>query len=131
MILVDSSVWIDYFNGVPSAATDKLDTLLGAEPLAVGDVILLEVLQGFRRDEDYATARRLMESLIVVDLLGEANALRGAEFYRELRKKGVTVRKTLDVVIATWCIENRYPLLFQDRDFQPFVRHLGLVPVLG
>lgn len=131
MILVDSSVWIDYFNGVPSAATDKLDALLGVEPLAVGDVILLEVLQGFRRDEDHATARRLMGSLIVVDLLGEANALRGAGFYRELRRQGITVRKTLDVVIATWCIENRCPLLFQDRDFLPFVRHLGLVPVLA
>ena len=130
MIVVDSSVWIDYFNGVRSVHTDKLDELLGVEPLAVGDVILIEVLQGFRSDADFKTAKRLMGSLTVVDMLGEAAAIRSAENHRTLRKRGVTVRKTLDTVIATYCIDHEAPLLFQDRDFLPFVEHLGLVPLI-
>lgn len=130
MIVVDSGVWIDYFNGVASPTTDKFDQLLGVEPLAVGDIILAEVLQGFRSDADYRTAKRLMRSLIVVEMLGEANAIKCAENYRALRKRGVTVRKTIDVFIATYCIENNRPLLFQDKDFLPFVEELGLVAVL-
>jgi predicted nucleic acid-binding protein len=130
MIVVDSSVWIDYFNGVVSPTTDKLDDLLGIEPLAVGDVILAEVLQGFRSDTDYQAAKRLMSSLFMVNMLGEANAIKCADNYRALRKRGVTVRKTIDVFIATYCIENKCPLLFQDKDFLPFVEHLGLFPVL-
>ncbi|GAA4409621.1 type II toxin-antitoxin system VapC family toxin [Quisquiliibacterium transsilvanicum] len=130
MIVVDSGVWIDYFNGVASPATDRLDALLGVEPLAVGDVILAEVLQGFRSDADYRTARSLMSSLIVVGMLGEANAIRCADNFRALRKRGVTIRKTIDVFIATYCIENKCPLLFQDQDFLLFVEHLGLVPVI-
>lgn len=126
MIVVDSGVWIDYFNGVTGPETDRLDALLGVEPLAVGDVILAEVLQGFRSDADYRTARRLMGSMVVVEMLGAANAIRCAENYRALRKQGVTIRKTIDVFIATYCIENKCPLLFQDRDFLPFVEHLGL-----
>lgn len=130
MIVVDSGIWIDYFNGVAHPATDKLDTLLGVEPLAVGDVILAEVLQGFRHDADYEAARRLMQTLDVVDMLGEANALRCAGHYRALRRQGITVRRTLDVVIANWCIEHDCPLLFRDRDFLPFVRQRGLRAVL-
>lgn len=131
MTVVDSSVWIDYFNGVSSPATDRLDAMLGVEPVAVGDIILAEVLLGFRRDADFRQARRLMQSLLVIDMLGQANAIRSAENYRALRKKGITVRKTIDAIIATWCIENGCPLLFDDRDFIPFVDHLGLVPALG
>ena len=131
MIVVYSSVWIGYFNGVASPETDKLDALLGVEPLAVGDVILAEVLQGFRSDTDYRTARSLMSSLIVLEMLGEANAIRCAENYRALRKRGVTIRKTIDVFIATYCIENRCRLLFQDKDYLPFVEHLGLLPAIG
>lgn len=130
MIVVDSSVWIDYFNGVRSAHTDKLDELLGVEPLAVGDVVLVEVLQGFRSDADFKTAKRLMGSLTVVEMLGEPAAIRSAESYRALRKRGITIRKTLDVIVATYCIDHDAPLLFQDRDFLPFVDHLGLTPVL-
>ena len=130
MIVVDSSVWIDYFNGVASTETDKLDALLGVEPLAVGDVVLAEVLQGFRLDADYKTAKSLMSSLIVVEMLGEANAIKCAEKYRALRKRGITVRKTVDVFIATYCIENKCPLLFQDKDFLPFVAHMGLLPAI-
>lgn len=130
MIIVDSSVWINYFNGVTCPETDKLDSLLGIEPVAVGDVILAEVLQGFQRDADYKTAKNLMSSLAVFDMLGEANAIKCAENYRTLRKRGITIRKTIDVFIATYCIENKYPLLFQDKDFLPFVEHLRLLPVL-
>lgn len=130
VVVVDSSVWIDYFNGVACRETDALDALLGSEPIAVGDVILAEVLQGFRSDADYRTARRLMASLTVVGMLGEANAIRCADHYRALRKRSITIRRTIDVFIATYCIENTLPLLFRDRDFLPFVRHLGLLPAL-
>jgi predicted nucleic acid-binding protein len=130
MILVDSSVWIDYFNGVASPATDTLDSLLGIEPIAVGDIILTEVLQGFRSDADYKTAKKLMTSLVILDMLGESNAIKCADNYRALRKRGLTIRKTIDVVIATFCIENKLPLLFQDKDFLPFVEHLALRPAL-
>jgi predicted nucleic acid-binding protein len=126
LIVVDSSVWIDYFNGKATAATGTLDALLGVESLAVGDLILTEVLQGFRRDEDYKTAKMLMTSLTVLEMLGQRNALKCAEYYRALRKRGVTVRRTVDVVIATFCIQKKLPLLFQDNDFLPFVQHLGL-----
>lgn len=126
MIVVDSSVWIDYFNGVDSAASERLDKLLGVEPLAVGDLILAEVLQGFRRDADYRTARELMTSLTVLEMLGQKLAIQGAENYRSLRARGVTVRRTVDVIIATCCIEHGLPLLFEDKDFVPFVRYLGL-----
>ena len=126
MIIVDSSVWIDYFNGIANPATDRLDAMLGVEPLAIGDVILAEVLLGFRSDAAYRTARRLLALLPVVAMLGEVNALRCADNYRALRKRGITVRKTIDCIIATYCIESGCTLLFQDRDFVPFVRHLGL-----
>jgi predicted nucleic acid-binding protein len=126
VIVVDSSVWIDYFNGLDSAASDRLDKLLGVEPLAVGDVILTKVLQGFRSDADYRTARELMTSLTVVEMLGQKLAVQSADNYRSLRARGVTVRRTVDVIIATCCIEHGLPLLFEDKDFAPFVRYLGL-----
>ncbi len=128
MIVVDSSVWIDYFNGVDSAASGQLDALLGVEPLAVGDLILTEVLQGFAHDAHYKTAKRLMTSLEVLEMLGSKMAIRSADNYRALRARGVTVRRTVDVIIATYCIEHELPLLFEDKDFLPFVRHLGLQP---
>ena len=127
MILVDSSVWVDYFNGRVTPQTDRLDALLGVEPLAVGDLILAEVLQGFRRDADYRTARDLLTSLTLFEMLGVDAALRSAEHYRALRRRGVTVRKTADVIIATFCITGGHALLYSDRDFDPFVEHLGLV----
>jgi len=126
MVLVDSSVWIDYFNGTEARETDVLDGLLGTEPVALGDLILAEVLQGFRRDADYRTARELLEGLPVLDLLGRERAIRVVDYYRSLRKRGITVRKTTDVVIASFCISERLPLLYSDRDFDPFVEHLGL-----
>lgn len=126
MILVDSSVWIDYFNGVQTLETDLLDGLLGREPVAVGDLVLAEVLQGFRSESDYRAARDLLSGLAVFDMLGAARAIKVALNYRALRKHGITVRKTTDAVIATFCIEQRMPLLYADRDFDPFVEHLGL-----
>ncbi len=126
MTLVDSSVWIDYFNGVDNPYTAKLDSLLGVELIAIGDIILTEVLQGFQNDKDFKTAKSALLSLTVFDMLRQNNALASAENYRFLRKKGITVRKTLDCMIATFCIQNVHHLLFCDKDFQPFVEHLGL-----
>ena len=127
MIVVDSSVWIDFFNGVSTPEVDQLDALLGVTPLAIGDLILVEVLQGFRNERDVATARQLFNSLALLPLLGGSNPWKAAENYRQLRRKGITVRKTIDGIIATACIEANLPLLFSDRDFQPYVEHLGLV----
>ena len=126
MILVDSSVWIDYFRGVVTPQAEKLDSLLGIEPVATGDLILAEVLQGFVSDRDFNQAKKLMTSLVVVDLAGQGIAIQAARNFRALRKLGVTVRKTIDTVIATRCIESKMPLLYSDRDFDPFVEHLGL-----
>jgi len=126
MVLVDSSVWIDYFNGRVIPETDYLDSLLGTEPVAIGDLIITAVLQGFRDDADYETARDLFDSLTAFELLGNTRALKAANNYRALRKLGVTVRKTTDTIIATFCIDRAISLLFSDRDFTPFVRHLGL-----
>jgi predicted nucleic acid-binding protein len=130
MFLADSSVWIDYFNGRETRATDYLDAALGREPIAVGDLMLAEVLQGFRSERDYRTARQLMLTLDVLPLLGTAIALKSAENFRKLRKSGITVRKTTDCIIATWCIETGTPLLHSDRDFIPFEHHLGLQSAL-
>jgi predicted nucleic acid-binding protein len=126
MVLVDSSVWIDYFNGTPTRETDVLDGLLGTEPVALGDLILVEVLQGFRRDADYRLAQELLQGLPVFGLLGRERAIGVVDHYRALRKRGVTVRKTTDAVIASFCIAERLPLLYSDRDFDPFVEYLGL-----
>lgn len=126
MILVDSSVWIDFFRGATTPQTILLDTLLGSEPVATGDLILTEVLQGFRADRDFNKAKKLLTSLTLVDLGGDAIAIQAARNYRVLRSFGATVRKTIDTVIATRCIEDKYDLLYSDRDFDPFVAHLGL-----
>ena len=126
MVLIDSSVWIDFFNGIENAETDKLNEILGLEEVVIGDLILAEVLQGFRNDTDYKTAKNVLTSLTVHDLLGKELAIKSANNFRKLRKKGITIRKTADVIIATYCIENKIPLLFTDKDFVPFVKHLKL-----
>ena len=126
MIVVDSSVWIDFFGGMSTPEVERLDGLLGVTPLAIGDLILVEVMQGFHTDQDVATARQLFRSLALLPMLGGSNAWKAAENYRQLRRKGITVRKTIDGIIATACIEANLPLLFSDRDFQPYVEHLGL-----
>ena len=127
MILVDSSVWIDYFTGIDSQQAETLDKTLGVRPVAAGDLILAEVLQGFRHDRDYKMAKALFDSVTIFELLGRKMALASVENFRSLRKKGITIRKTADVIIATFCIKQRLPLLFSDKDFKPFVEHLGLV----
>jgi predicted nucleic acid-binding protein len=126
MILVDSSVWIDFFRGTDTREASKLDALLGSEPLAVGDLILVEVLQGFATDKDFKQAKKLLETLTLIELGGRDIALQAAKNHRHLRKLGLTVRKTIDTVIATRCIEDELVLLHRDRDFEPFATHLGL-----
>jgi predicted nucleic acid-binding protein len=126
MVLVDTSVWVDYFNGLETPRTERLDQLLGSGRLLTGDLILAELLQGFAKDADYRTARRLLLELPCAELVGRDNALRAADYYRRLRKRGVTVRKTIDVLIGTYCIQHGHELLHADRDFDSMQRHLGL-----
>jgi len=130
VILVDSSTWIDYFKGLITPHTETLDSLLGSEHLGTGDLILAEVLQGFAPERDFEQARKLLTSLTVLDLGGQAIAIQAARNFRALRDRGITVRKTIDAVIATRCIESDYDLLHNDPDFDPFVRYLGLRSVL-
>ena len=131
MILVDSSVWIDYFRGTTTAETDLLDSLLGRELLRIGDLILAEVLQGTSTDQDFDRVRRHLKTLELVVIGGEAIAIQAARNYRALRSQGITIRKTIDTLIATYCIEDNLQLLFSDRDFDPFVTHLGLRSALN
>lgn len=127
MILVDSSVWIDYFRGVVTPQTDRLDALLGQEPVAIGDLMLAEVLQGFGKGRDFERALALLGVLDVVEIGGREVAVQAARNYRALRALGITVRKTIDTLIATRCIMDGLPLLYSDRDFEPFVERLGLI----
>jgi predicted nucleic acid-binding protein len=126
MILIDSSVWIDYFNGRKTAHTDWLDSALGKVPVVIGDLILTEVLQGFQNERDFKIARDLLLRIPFMPMGGKELALESAGNYRLLRKKGVTVRKTIDVMIGTFCIHHRIRLLHDDRDFDPMVKYLGL-----
>jgi predicted nucleic acid-binding protein len=126
VIVVDSSIWIDYFTGKDTPGAEKLDSLLGEDLVAIGDLMLTEVLQGFRADKDYRKAKKLLLSLAVLNILDTDIALKSAVNFRKLRQKGITVRKTIDAIIATYCIENDLPLLHSDRDFHPFHEHLNL-----
>ena len=126
MILVDSSVWIDYFRGAATPTSDKLDALLAAERLCIGDLILAEVLQGFTAERDFEHELRLLGTLDLIEIGGRDVAVEAARNYRRLRAAGVTVRKTIDCLIATRCIMDGRALLYSDRDFDPFVQHLGL-----
>ena len=128
MILVDSSVWIDYFRGIATPQVEVLDALLDQEPVAIGDIILTEVLQGFSTDRDFELALRLLRPLVLIEIGGRDVALQAARNFRALRARGVTVRKTIDTLIATRCIESSLTLLYSDRDFDPFVEHLDLEP---
>ncbi|MCB1869860.1 MAG: PIN domain nuclease [Gammaproteobacteria bacterium] len=126
MIVVDTSVWIDYFNGKESDETNILDSSLGKQEVAVGDLIVLEILRGFRSDKDYNTAKKYLANLHQFNMLSPELALKASEYYRKLRKRGVTIRKTADIIIATFCIEKKLPLLYADKDFIPFSEHLKL-----
>jgi predicted nucleic acid-binding protein len=131
VILVDSSVWIDYFRGVATPQSDRLDQLLATEPLAIGDLILTEVLQGFTRQTDFDRALTLLGGLTLVEIGGHDVAVQAAVNFRRLRALGVTPRKTIDTLIATRCILSGHSLLFSDRDFEPFVEWLGLGSAMG
>ena len=126
MILVDTSVWIDYFNGQRTWQTNLLDNLLSDVPVIVGDLILAEILQGFRSDRDYESAKSYLSALPFHQIGGYQVAVQSARNYRTLRKKGVTVRKTTAVIIGTYCILEGLPLLHDYRDFDPMAAHLSL-----
>ncbi len=126
MIIADTSVWIDYFNGKSTPETDILDATLGKQEVAIGDLIALEILRGFNLDKDYNTAKKYLARLHQYNMLTPQLALKAADYYRKLRKKGITIRKTADIIIATFCIEEKLPLLYTDRDFTPFSKHLKL-----
>lgn len=126
MILADTSAWIDYGKGVSAPHTDLLDFELSRNRIITGDLIMAEFLQGFRQEREYLQARQLMESLEYRDLVGKHIAEAAAQNYRLLRKKGITIRKTIDVLIATYCIENEIELIHNDRDFDGLEEKLGL-----
>ena len=126
MILVDSSVWIDYLRGLATPQTDRLDALLGSELIVMGDLVLTEVLQGCVTDRQFNDVRQVLDAFELVTIGGADVAVEAARNYRRLRALGVTVRKTVDTLIATRCLVNDYELLHSDRDFEPFAQHLGL-----
>ena len=127
MILVDSSVWIDYFNGISTWQTDSLDNYLSNVPVVIGDLILTEVLQGFRSNKDFETAKNFLGALPFRQIGGYKVAIQSAQNYRFLRRTGVTVRKTIDIIIATFCIMEGLTLLHDDRDFDFMVSHFSLM----
>jgi predicted nucleic acid-binding protein len=129
MIVVDSTVWIDFLNGRNVPHVQHLRTLLGSREIIVGDLMLCEVLQGLESDSAARDVERLMRRFEIVPMAGDAIAVAAARNYRLLRALGITIRKTIDVLIGTWCIEHGYPLLHNDRDFRPMAVHLGLIEV--
>lgn len=126
MIVVDTSVWIEYFNGVPTPQAGLLDELLGTRVLALGDLILAELLQGFATEPDARRALDLLEPLEFMAMAGRDVAIQSAANYRRLRRRGVTVRKTMDMLIGTYCLMHDHELLHNDRDFDVLAKHLGL-----
>jgi len=126
VILVDSSVWISHLRGHRTQATVKLEAAAMREPLLIGDLILLEVLQGARDEAHAMRIERGLRSYAVVPLLNPDLAPHAARNYRKLRDLGVAIRKTADIIIGTFCVEHRHSLLHDDRDFAPMEQHLGL-----
>ena len=126
MILVDSSVWIDYFRSADTPQVALLDSFFGRSPLAVGDLIAAEVLQGVRDEREFKWVKKTLDAFEHIDLAGYDLAVKASENYRSLRAMGITIRKTIDTLIATRCIENGLTLLHADRDFLPFAQHLGM-----
>ncbi|MES2229381.1 MAG: PIN domain-containing protein [Pseudomonadota bacterium] len=128
MLVVDSGVWIDFFNAAGDPATELLEQLLdhGEVRLVVPDLVMFEVLRGFRHERDHRQARLLLETLSIEQAGGAALALAAAQHYRALRAQGITVRSPVDVLVATFCIENDYALLHRDRAFDAFEDLRGL-----
>lgn len=127
MIAVDTSVWIDFLNGRNAAHVQQLRAILGAEDVIVGDLMLCEVLQGLESERMAQEVEALLRRFEIVPMAGEAIAVAAAHNFRSLRRRGITIRRTIDLLIGTWCIENRAPLLHNDSDFRPMARHLGLI----
>jgi predicted nucleic acid-binding protein len=126
MLIVDSTVWIDYFNGRVTPQTDYLHDAVAYIHILVGDLILAEVLQGFRKDADFEAARLTLGKFSQASLVSSTLAVQSARNFRFLRQKGITVRKTIDSLIETYCIENSHDLLHSDVDFDPYEQFLGL-----
>lgn len=126
MIVVDTSVWIDFLNGRSTRQTSLLEDLLGAEPLLLGDLILLEILQGLRSEVEAARVVAALGCFDVASMLDPQLAVQAAAHYRRLRTLGVTMRKTVDLIIGTFCIANGHALLTADREFIPMANHLEL-----
>jgi predicted nucleic acid-binding protein len=129
VIVVDSSVWIDFLNGRNAPHVRSLRAMLAVEEIVLGDLMLCEILQGLESEGEARSVEGLLRRFEIVPMVGEANAVAAARHHRALRRLGITVRKTMDLLIGTWCVENRMPLLHNDRDFRPMVRHLGLIEV--
>ena len=126
MVIVDTTVWIDYLGGVANQQTSWLDHELGRQRLGLTDLILCEVLQGIRHDAAFTRVRRDLLKFRLFDTGGTDLAVASAQNYRSLRRAGYTVRKTIDCLIATFCLEAGHELLHRDHDFDPFEQHLGL-----
>jgi predicted nucleic acid-binding protein len=126
MILVDSSVWIDYFNGKVTPRTNWLDFALTNKPIIMGDLILTEVLQGFKSEGDFKIAKKLLLNFPVAEMVGQEVAIQSAQNYRYLRARGLTIRKTIDIIIGTFCIYHGIYLLHEDRDFDPLSNYFDL-----
>lgn len=131
MIVVDSSVWIDFLNGRNAPHVRRLRAFLGTDEIIVGDLMLCEVLQGLNSERAAQEVEALLRRFDIVPMAGDAIAIVAARNFRSLRRRGITVRKTIDLLIGTWCIENRRPLLHNDGDFRPMARHLGLIEIPG
>jgi predicted nucleic acid-binding protein len=131
LIVVDSSVWIDFFNGQVTPQTSKLLSVVGNEPLLVGDVILCEILQGARTEAHARVLEEGLRKFDVVTMLNPELAVTAARNYRTLRTEGITIRKTIDLIIGTFCIVHEHTLLHDDRDFGPMETHLGLKTALS
>jgi predicted nucleic acid-binding protein len=129
VIVVDSSVWIDFLNGRDVPHVRRLRAIFGVEELIVGDLVLCEVLQGLDSERDARMVEALLRRFEIVPMAGEVIAVTAARNFRFLRGQGITIRKTIDLLVGTWCIENRRPLLHNDNDFRPMAQHLGLIEV--
>lgn len=130
MIVVDSSVWIDFLNARNTPQVRRLSATLGMDEIVVGDLMLCEVLQGLEGERAAREVEALLRRFDVRPMAEDALAVVAARNFRSLRRRGITIRKTIDMLIGTWCIENRLPLLHNDSDFRPMARYLGLVEVL-
>jgi predicted nucleic acid-binding protein len=129
VIVVDSTVWIDFLNGRDLAHVRRLRALLGSSEIIVGDLMLCEVLSGLASEREAAQVEKLLRRFEIATMAGEAISVAAARNFRNLRARGVTARKTIDLLIGTWCIENGRPLLHNDRDYRPMAQYLGLVEV--